>query len=128
MSERSMIMKYELWYDEGRGVLYLKTFTLLTREDIEGLLPLVEKHFEGKPHRHLLADMSENPAGFVDQEARRLLKSEADSIRFDKFAVVGASPATRMITKIAITLLGKSDVSRFFKTEEEALAWLKKEM
>ncbi|MBD3286652.1 STAS/SEC14 domain-containing protein, partial [candidate division WOR-3 bacterium] len=44
---------------------------------------------------------------------------------YDKVAVVGASPGARMIAKVALAITGVSKISRFFKTEDEALAWLK---
>lgn len=118
-------MKYKTWYDVDNEVLYLKTFTQLTAKDIEELLPQIDEHFEGKHHRYILADMSENSSGFVDREARKLLKARSDAIKFDKMAVIGARPATRMVTKVALKILGKSDVSQFHKTEKEALAWFK---
>lgn len=43
----------------------------------------------------------------------------------DKSAIFGASPAVRMASKIALAVAKKSKITRFFKTKEEALAWLK---
>lgn len=118
-------MNYMIWYDEDEGVLYLKTYTLLTVKEIEEILPLMAEHFKDRSHRYILADMTDNHSGFVDREARRLLKERANQIIFDKMAVIGAGPATRMITKVALNVLGKTDQTRFHKTEKEALAWLK---
>jgi alpha-L-fucosidase len=75
--------------------------------------------------RSFLANISQNRQGFVDQEARKALKQFSDTLKFDKVAVTGANPATRMIMKIASSIMGISKITRFLKTDEEALAWLK---
>jgi hypothetical protein len=40
---------------------------------------------------------------------------------------VGAKPVTRILAKAAIAALGGSKMTKFFKSKEEALVWLKGE-
>lgn len=118
-------MNYALWFDDKKGVLYIRTTGMLSKPDIDMVTVDLEKGFEGKTERLVLVDVSESPVNLIDRDARRALRASGSVINFDKIALVGAVPTTRMIAKIAMGIIGKSDVTKFFKTEEEALRWLK---
>lgn len=122
-----MSKNYEVWYDEERGVLYLKTFHTMTEEDVRELMALTETKFKGIETDYALVDMSEASAESISKGARKAFKEHAGIINYKKLAVVGANPAARMLAKVALAVIGKSKVTRFFKTEAEALAWLKEE-
>ncbi len=100
-------MSYEVEYSEEHGVLIVRVLSTLTKNDVEGIIPLMNKAFEGKPHRWVLGDLSQQKSedGMLDKSARGAL----------------------MIAKIGVAVSGKSDITRFFKTEAEALKWLKGE-
>jgi hypothetical protein len=120
-------MNYKIWYDEEYGVLYVKTLTMLTGTDIHEIMPEMNRILEDKPHRYIIGDLSENPPGLLTKEARQAFKEYAKDFKVDKAAITGTTPATRMITKIAISIMGMSNIAKFFKTKEEALRWLKGE-
>jgi anti-anti-sigma regulatory factor len=120
--------KYVLSYDDKEDILYLKILGVMDDEAMHELLPRFQKLLEGKPRRYVLVDMSESvqlDTSFMTKELRNSYKELMNQMDSDKGAIVGASPALRMIAKIALAVSGKSDKTRFFKTKEEALHWLK---
>jgi hypothetical protein len=120
-------MNYKITYDEELGVARFKVLAMLTAEDVNEYIPGLNKLLEGKEHRYVLGDLSENPPGLLDSAARKAFKSQAKSLDCDKIAFFGAEPAVRMLAKTAVFALGMSNITKFFKTEEEALHWLKGE-
>jgi hypothetical protein len=120
-------MNYRMWYDEEQGVLYAKTFAMLTGPDVHQLMPEMNKIFADKPHRYVIGDLSDNPTGLLGKEARQAFKEYAKDFKIDKGAVIGTNPSTRMIAKVAISVMGLSSKVKLFKTKEEALAWFREE-
>jgi len=128
MAERRReAMNYDVWFDESNRIVYLKTYHTLTENDVHELMEVAGKKFEGKEIRYSLIDLSEATSEPIQKGTREAFKKYADSLTYDKVAIVGANPTTRMLAKIALAVVGKSKVAKFFKTEEEALKWLKGE-
>lgn len=120
-------MNYKMWYDEERGVLYVKTLAMLTGPDVHQLMPEMIKVFADKPHRYVIGDLSDNPTGLLTRAARQAFKEYAKDFKIDKGAIIGTNPSTKMIAKIAISVMGLSDKVKLFKTEAQALTWFKEE-
>jgi hypothetical protein len=70
----------------------------------------------------LLVDL--NKAGKPTPEARRMGSKRFDKEGTRKVAIFGMNPVARVIASFVIGISKKKDI-RFFKTEEEALTWLK---
>jgi len=124
MVERRREVNYKAWFDEDKGVLNVKTYKTMDAKDVHVLMPQIEKMFKGRKHRFILGDLSDNPTDPLTKEARQAFKQYSD-VEYDRIAVTGVNPFTRMVVKIAVKIVGQSDKTRFFKTEDEALAWLK---
>ncbi|MBN2379316.1 STAS/SEC14 domain-containing protein [candidate division WOR-3 bacterium] len=120
-------MNYKIWFDKELGVARFKVLAMLTEEDVNEYIPGLNKLLRGKEYRCVLGDLSENPPGMLDGSARKAFKSQAKELDWDKIAFFGAAPASRMLAKAAVFALGMSKITRFFKTEEEAISWLKGE-
>lgn len=118
-------MNYTMHFDEEYCVLYVKTLAMLTASDVHQLMPEMDKVFADKPCRYVIGDLSSNPPGLLTKEARQAFKEHAKDFKIDKGAIVGTNHATRMIAKIAISIMGLSEIVKFFKTEGEALSWFK---
>jgi hypothetical protein len=71
----------------------------------------------------ILVDNSK--AGKATSEARKTFQELMDLKQFGKVAIFGTHPVARVLASFVIGLSRKRDV-RFFGSEEEALAWLKK--
>jgi len=123
MVERFELMQHKVWFDESQGVLRLEVLDDFNSDNIEEMFVKVEELFEGRSQKLILVDISMMPNLSLDKKTRRLLQEKA--VPFDKMALLGATPVTRMMAKVILTVLGKSASTYFCKTEDEALAWLK---
>jgi len=65
-----------------------------------------------------------NKAGQVSSGARKIGKETFEDEKVGKVAFVGLHPVARVIASFVMGVTRKKDM-RFFKTKEEALAWLK---
>jgi len=65
-----------------------------------------------------------NHCGTVSAKARRFAKVSFEKDDTGKVALFGLHPVARVLASFVIGVTRKKDL-RFFKTEEEALAWLK---
>ncbi|MBN2379321.1 STAS/SEC14 domain-containing protein [candidate division WOR-3 bacterium] len=118
-------MNYKIWFDEESETAYLKIINMLNEDDVNGLIPGLDKALQDKEPRHVLVDLSTNPPGFLDKPARKAFKTFAQQIDFDKIAMFGAEPRIRMMAKAAVFALGMFNITRFFKNKKDALRWLK---
>ena len=65
-----------------------------------------------------------NKQGKLSPEARRAFKELAENEKAGKVAIFGLHPVARVLASFFMGTTKKRDI-RFFKTKEEALAWLK---
>jgi len=120
-------VKYKLWFDDAHDVAYLKVFDPLGERDIRELMPLTKEIFDGREHCRILCDLTEGSAGLISRGARRAFKENANIVDYEKIAMVGANPSMRTVAGVILTITDAVSRTRFFKTEAEALAWLKGE-
>lgn len=125
MAKGGELKNYEMWFDNEHGVLFVKTLAMLEKKDVDEMIPKIAEVFDGKEHRYILGDLSENPTGLLSKGARTAFKENAENLVVEKIAILGANPSIRMIAKIALTIMGKADIAKFFKTRDEAIVWLK---
>jgi hypothetical protein len=116
-------MQHRIWFDPNDDLLRFNIVGRFSREDAKETLAEVKKLLEGKKRRFFLADISASPNLTIDRDTRKILQQ--DSPEFEKVALVGATPVTRMISKVIVTVVGRSAVTKFCKTQEEALLWLR---
>ena len=76
---------------------------------------------EGK--LNVLIDL--NKAGTPSSEARKIGQEAFEDEKIGKIALFGLHPVARVIASFVMGVSRKKDM-RFFKSKEEALAWLKK--
>jgi len=78
---------------------------------------------------------SKNKSAFVVCDISRVAKHNAgarkvgqealNTLGYDKFAICGGDFFVRSIAGILVKGIGKTDTVKFFKTQEEAVRWLK---
>jgi hypothetical protein len=119
-------MKHELYYDGEKQVIVLRIKGEFKIDEARETLRMMEDLTGGMDSILVLTDMSEAPAR-LDRDVRELMKDITKKINIAKTALVMTNPAVRMVSKIVVSAMGNSDNSGFFKTEEEAMAWLKGE-
>lgn len=127
MPERRHAVKYKVWHDERNDVIRFSQTESLNADDIRKVTPLIENLAQETGLKCILIDLSRGSTATLDKEARRALKEFSMPDIFDKIAIFGANPAMRMIAKVIFAITRSSDSTKFFKAEDEALEWLKKE-
>lgn len=118
-------MKHELFYDDKLDVLRMNFHGLFKKEDSEEFYESIQLLLKGKRRRFLLCNFEDG--GFQvprDKEYREFLTSFYSELGLEKIAVFNLSPPLRMLSKVIISSTGAKNV-KIFRTEEEAVAWLK---
>ncbi len=127
--EIKQVSEREIWVGENK--LYLGEDNILDITNVgeidektaiamkEALLKLMNM-VEGKVHT--LTDL--NKAGKQSLKARKIKQEISESSKTGKLAVFGSHPVARVIASFIMGVTRKKDM-RFFKTEEEAIVWLK---
>jgi len=83
--------------------------------------------FEDKARRLIFFDVGSLEFDLGDNKTRKVMHKYIDRASWEKAGIIGASPISMMMAKIMMSILGKSKKTRFFKSESEALVWLKGE-
>ena len=119
----------EIWIGENRMYLgedNLLCITIVGELDEETQIGINEAGYklmntvEGKVHA--LVDL--NKAGKVSPEARKRQVEISEHEKTAKIALFGLHPVARVVASFFMGISQKKDM-RFFRTREEALAWLK---
>ena len=119
----------EIWVGENRiylGEDNIVRLTILGEVDEETEIGINEACYkfmnmvEGK--MHALIDL--NRAGKTSPGARKRQKEISEHEKTGKVALFGLHPVARVVASFVMGISKNQDM-RFFKTEEEALAWLK---
>jgi hypothetical protein len=128
-SKKMEVKDREIWIGENR--LYLdedNIFNVVIVGEIDAKTANAMKYaglrlnnmFRGKAKA--LIDL--NKAGKHSSEARKIWKESSELEIADKIAYFGLHPVARVLASFVMGVSKKKDM-RFFKTKEEALAWLK---
>lgn len=123
------VSEKEIWVGENRiylgedNILYI-TSVGESDEKLASTMKEVEVKFINMAERkvNLLVDI--NRCGKQSPEARRIRQSMGDHEKIGKVAVFGLHPVARVVASFIMSV-SKNKNQRFFKTKEEALAWLK---
>lgn len=121
-------MDHKLYLDEEQGVFYIHIIGNITPEGYIEINQTYNSWKGGKPKKVIIDLTETNMSTMVpwDRETRQRVSRSTEKFSSDtKVAVIGVSGISRMVMKIAFSVLGVVKTGRFFKTKEEALAWLK---
>jgi hypothetical protein len=119
-------MNHKVYCDETQNILYIR---FVGKVDASGYRKVAEQinALPVEKRLQLIVDLSDAAAPFWDRKTRQVLADGTVQSDKSRMAVFGASPAIRVIAKMMLIALGQRDRTRFFKTEAQALAWLKEE-
>lgn len=117
-------MKHEFYFDEEKNIVVFRTKGGFNYEEGVEAVEMLEKMVKGKEDIRVLCDTRDFPAK-LDKSVRRLMEDLPKRFKISKMAMIATNPAVRMIGKIVVATMGKDFSAGFFKTEEEALHWLK---
>jgi hypothetical protein len=121
----------EVWIGENR--LYLGEDDILYETivgDIDGEIAIAMKEATFKLMNHVKGKLKVlidiNKAGKPSKKARNIFREFTEHEKWGRVAIFGLHPVAKMIASFGMGVSKKKDM-RFFKTKEEALAWLKGE-
>ncbi|MBN2379294.1 STAS/SEC14 domain-containing protein [candidate division WOR-3 bacterium] len=117
-------MKHELYFDEENDLIVLRIKGPFNLQDAMETTDKMDELGKNKRTILVMADLREAPP-YLDKDVRKLMKDLSMRMKMEKFAMIVTNPAVRIIGKIVIATMGNAKGSAFFKTESEALAWLK---
>ena len=127
--EIKQVGEREIWVGESRfylgedNILYVAVVgeqNERTATEMRKVANKLQNMVEGKVN--FLIDL--NKAGTPSSGARRIIKEMHEDEKLAKIAIFGLNPVARVIASFIMGVAKKKD-QRFFKTKEEALAWLK---
>ncbi len=127
--EIKQVNEREIWVGESR--FYLGEDNILyetvvgeqnerTATEMRKVTNKLQNMVEGKVN--VLIDL--NKAGTPSSGARKIGQEMFENEKLRKIALFGLSPVAQVVASFVIGVTRKRDI-RFFKTREEALAWLK---
>jgi hypothetical protein len=116
-------MPVEVRFDDEHGVARVKMTGAPTVSEVSTGLDEVEEMLKDRSPKLILSDLTGQKTG-VDKETRQVIKEKGMAIGFDRHAFVGVSPATRMVAKVLMAVLGQSKKTKFFGETDRALEWL----
>jgi len=135
MGEKSFeirkVNEREIWVGENRlyigedNILYE---TMVGKQDLETMIAIMGAHdklknlIEGKIN--IIVDI--NKADAAPSEARKFTQEKLMIGEHGKIALCGMQPVARVIASFLMGVSKKKDM-RFFRTKEEALAWIKED-
>jgi hypothetical protein len=120
-------MKHRIDYDEKLGVLFIRVVKDVSPEEFLEVNKLITSMPVEKRMR-ILIDASDAVMPKWDRKMREaVLSGTSHTPPNTRTAVIGLSPALRVFSKVIINVAGKYSETKFFKTEEEAIAWLRED-
>lgn len=115
-------MNHQVRWDDKNACVRFRLVGEIEPHEAAQALTEVISIFEGKPARWLLVDHRDSQRA-ISTETRAVLKQYAPQVNPDKIAFIGMSNLNRIVAKIIVAIIGKSGHTKFFITEDEALAW-----
>ncbi|MBN2380671.1 STAS/SEC14 domain-containing protein [candidate division WOR-3 bacterium] len=117
-----LIGKNKMQIIEG-NIVHITAIGDIDEELTKEIMKLYEELMERMEQVKMLFDL--NRAGKVSPQARKLFTELARDKRILKVASFGLHPVARVIATFGMGSVYGKGFARFFKTEEEAVAWLK---
>jgi len=119
-------MKHEVYLDREKNIIILRIKGHYSLQDAMETAYKMDELGKNKKTILVLADMRE-AQNKLDKDVRVYMKELSKRMKMEKFAMIVTNPAVRIVGKIVIATMRNAKGSAFFKTEEEAIHWLKGE-
>ena len=114
--------KNRIYLGEDNILYYINVREIDEKIAIESCEAMLKLRNMGEGEVHFFIDL--NKGGKTTGEARKRLKEFTEKHVHGKLAFFGQHPVGRVLSSFFIGITKKKNM-RFFKTKEEALAWLK---
>jgi len=122
-------MKSDAWFDDKEGIVRMKIVGKISNSEYREVNRKLIDTISAEKRMRQIVDLTEAEAMNIDRKTRKEIAEEmyASEVEGTKLAIIGASPMTRMLTKVILAMRKLKSETRFFNSEVEALAWLKEE-
>jgi hypothetical protein len=120
-------MNYKLWFDEKNRVARILLLRALKKDEAEQMMSEAKQLIAEHKARKGIMDLSKAISSSISKETRQVYREHFGSFTLNKLAVIVTSPIIRMFAKAALSSLGEIGITKFFKTEAQALAWLEED-
>lgn len=117
-------MEHKAWYDEENELLRVKVVGPYSSEDALAMGKFGQELLEGKPFRQLIVDLTASTT-MEGRETRKIQNRILKELGITDVAYVGAIAFVRVFAKVMMKLGSLSAATDFFKTDDDALRWLK---
>ena len=117
-------MEHKAWYDEENELLRVEAIGPYSTQDAITLGEIGQELLEGKPRRQLIVDLK-GVTTMESRETRTVQNRVLKELGVTDVAYVGATAAVRIVAKVLMKLGSLDTSTDFFKTDDEALNWLK---
>ncbi|NLI97718.1 STAS/SEC14 domain-containing protein [bacterium] len=117
-------MKHEISFDERNDIIVMRVKGEFNLQDAMETVDKMDELGKDKKTILVMADMRE-AAPKLDKDVRKLMQDLSKRMKMQKFAMIVTNPAIRIVGKIVIATMRNARGSAFFRTEEEAIHWLK---
>jgi hypothetical protein len=129
MAERRNEMKYKFSYDPVNKIVKVEFFHYLEDGDVEGFARDMRETLEGKDAIGAILDhgtLLDKGMPNLSRKGRKAFGEVAKQSGVKKFAMVSVPAMVKTISQtIGALTKDTAALTRFFKTEAEALRWLK---
>ena len=118
--------RHRVSYDPETDIFTLEIFDQFRSDELDILNKIMEPITRDRGgYYRLLIDLANNKFGFMSKEERKKFQQKMQSGDGGEYrvAIINASPALRMFSKILLKI-SRVRNSGFFKTREEAKKWL----
>jgi hypothetical protein len=126
VERRGKPMRHKVYFDDKNEVGVIEVVEEYSVQDADETFDVLEGLFKGKPEDRyfLLVDLTKAVQN-LSSAARKRIQKRSENLDLKRIAMVVTHPAPRMIGKMVVAVMGKSDSTAFFKEKEPALRWLK---
>jgi hypothetical protein len=124
-------MKYKMSYDAENRVVKIEFYYNLEDKDVEGFAKDMQQLLEGRVSVGAILDhgtLREKGMPKLSRKARNEFGEIARKSGVKKLAMVAVPAIVKTVSQtIGLLAKGSDAKTRFFKTQEEALIWIKEE-
>ncbi|EDM75969.1 hypothetical protein PPSIR1_19889 [Plesiocystis pacifica SIR-1] len=117
-------MDHRVRWDEANHCARIELVGEFRPEHVDSLLDQSKALIHGLERRLVLLDHAESP-GAIPRATRRELEARAAELDYHRMAFCGMDNFNRVVARIIIALIGRSDRVGFFEDQAQALAWLR---
>jgi hypothetical protein len=115
--------KYKVWWDEKNEVRRLRINSFIDEGNAKMIMDEAYKLAESKPESaSILVDLRESSS--TSLKARKIFVEGLRTVYYSKCAFFGMKVYPRVVLSFIVKVSGAKN-TKFFKSEEEALKWLK---